>query len=293
MKRYVYITIYIRSHIPYIVRKDLMTDNLELICIEIKKLKSKPLKITTWYRPPNSSIELFSDFENFLELLEDENKEIIITGDLNCNLLEQNKNLPTSKLLDLVDVYQLQQHILSPTRITNTTASLLDVILTYCGDDKILDTGVIHLGISDHSLVYLCRKLSIPKAPPKTVFIRHYKNHDVNKFNNDLREIFSLPLDPAILNDPNALWNDFKTKFLSVADKHAPIRQCRVRSEYKPWLTNEIKQMSYHRDYLKKQSIKLRSANYDEAYKRCKNKLNSLIKETKHEYFRNKLSNEV
>ena len=49
--------------------------------------------------------------------------------------------------------------------------------------------------------------------------------------------------------------------------------------------------MSYHRDYLKKQSIKLRSTNYDEAYKRCKNKLNSLIKETKHEYFRNKLSN--
>ena len=154
---------------------------------------------------------------------------------------------------------------MSPTRITNTTASLLDVILTYCGDDKILDTGVIHLGISDHSLVYLCRKLSIPKAPPKTVLIRHYKNYDVNKFNNDLREIFSLPLDPAILNDPNALWNDFKTKFLSVADKHAPIRQRRVRSEYKPWLTNEIKQMSYHRDYLKKKSIKLRSTNYDEA----------------------------
>ena len=47
---------YIRSHIPYIVRKDLMTDSLELLCVEIKKLKSKPLLITTWYRPPNSSI---------------------------------------------------------------------------------------------------------------------------------------------------------------------------------------------------------------------------------------------
>ena len=39
---------------------------------------------------------------------------------------------------------------------------------------------------------------------------------------------------------------------------HAPIRQHRVRSEYKPWLTNEIRQMSYHRDYLEKQSFKLR-----------------------------------
>ena len=140
-------------------------------------------------------------------------------------------------------------------------------------------------------VLFICAESSAFQRRLRTVFIRHYKNYDVNKFNNDLREIFSLPLDPAILNDPNALWNDFKTKFLSVADKHAPIRQRRVRSEYKPWLTNEIKQMSYHRDYLKKQSIKLRSANYDEAYKRRKNKLNSLIKETKHEYFRNKLSN--
>ena len=49
--------------------------------------------------------------------------------------------------------------------------------------------------------------------------------------------------------------------------------------------------MSYHRDYLKKQSIKLRSTDYDKAYKRCKNKLNNLIKESKNEYFRNKLSN--
>ena len=79
--------------------------------------------------------------------------------------------------------------------------------------------------------------------------------------------------------------------FLSVADKHAPIKQRRTRSEHKPWLTNEITHMSYHRDYLKKQSIKQRSTDYDKAYKRCKNKLNNLIKETKNEFFRNKQSN--
>jgi ABC-type phosphate/phosphonate transport system permease subunit len=49
--------------------------------------------------------------------------------------------------------------------------------------------------------------------------------------------------------------------------------------------------MSYHRDYLKKQSIKLGSTTYDKPYKRCKNKLNSLIKNTKEEYFKAKLSN--
>ena len=52
-----------------------------------------------------------------------------------------------------------------------------------------------------------------------------------------------------------------------------PIRQRRVKSEYKPSPTNEIKQMSYHRYYLKKISIKLRSTKYDKAYKRCKHNL--------------------
>ena len=152
----------------------------------------------------------------------------------------------------LKDIFQLQQHIQSPTRTTHTTSSLVDIILTYSGDSKTLEEGVIQLGISDHSLVYLCRKISIPKAPPKIVFTRQYKNYNVTQFNNDLNEVFNLPMNTSISNDPNALWNDFKTKLLSVADKHAPIRQRRIKREYKPWLTNQIKQMSYHRDHLKR-----------------------------------------
>ena len=43
--------------------------------------------------------------------------------------------------------------------------------------------------------------------------------------------------------------------------------------------------------HLKRQSVRLTSSNYNEAYKRCKNKLNKLIKTTKEEYFKTKLSN--
>ena len=92
-------------------------------------------------------------------------------------------------------------------------------------------------------------------------------------------------------NDPNVLWNEFKSNFLAVAEKHAPIRQRRVKREHKPWLTKEIKRLMYHRDYLKRQSVRFTSSTYNEAYKRCKNKLNKLIKMTKGEYFKTKLSN--
>ena len=53
------VAIYIRTIIPYIIRKDLLQDTLELLCIEVRKPKSKPVLISTWYRPPSAKIELF------------------------------------------------------------------------------------------------------------------------------------------------------------------------------------------------------------------------------------------
>ena len=126
-----------------------------------------------------------------------------------------------------MDIFQLQQHVKSPTRVTPLTKTLIDLIFTQMGDNKTLEAGVIRLGISDHDLVYLCRKISLPKQSPKIVCSRQFKNYNVENFRNDLREI----INPTFLtNDPNLLWNDWKTKFLEIADEHAPIRQRRVKS---------------------------------------------------------------
>ena len=48
------VAIYLRSNIPYTVRENLMPENMEIICLEINKPKSKPVFISTWYRPPDS-----------------------------------------------------------------------------------------------------------------------------------------------------------------------------------------------------------------------------------------------
>ena len=64
-------------------------------------------------------------------------------------------------------MFQLQQHIQCPTRVTITTKTLLDLILTKIDDTKTVNAGVIHLGISDHSLVFICKKISIPKRSQK------------------------------------------------------------------------------------------------------------------------------
>ena len=66
---------YIRSNINFTVRTDLVFDQLESLSIEINKPRSKSFIAATWYRPPNSSFELFSDFESLVGKLDAEGKE--------------------------------------------------------------------------------------------------------------------------------------------------------------------------------------------------------------------------
>jgi hypothetical protein len=65
----------------------------------------------------------------------------------------------------------------------------------------------------------------------------------------------------------------------------------KIRNKSCPWLNSDIKKLSYHRDYLKKQAVKLNSDIYHEAYKKCKNQVTKLIRSSKKHYYQTKLEN--
>jgi hypothetical protein len=62
--------------------------------------------------------------------------------------------------------------ILNPTRVTNTSKSLLDVILV-SHPERFAVSGNMQLGISDHDLVYLVRKQKLPKPKARLIEFRH------------------------------------------------------------------------------------------------------------------------
>ena len=168
-----------------------------------------------------------------------------------------------------------------PTRITATSRTLID--LAFCNKPELITmSGVDHLGISDHSLIYACRKISISRNEPKIIRSRQFKHYDKNSF---LTELWAILQYMANDNNPDVLWEDFKTKFLLVADVHAPQVTRKVKSEYTPWMTNNIKKQIHHRDFLKKKAIKTGSENIFAAYKKSRNTLNKLIKDTKRNYY--------
>jgi hypothetical protein len=61
----------------------------------------------------------------------------------------------TRQLNFLCSLYQLDQ-LVKPTRETNTLATLIDLVLTNA-KENISTSGVIDLGMSDHSLIYAVR----------------------------------------------------------------------------------------------------------------------------------------
>ena len=174
---------------------------------------------------------------------------LYILGDLNVNLL--GPNLSTGKRLEeIMELYQLAQIINDPTRITEYTKSLIDVCIT-SSPEKIISSGVIHLGISDHSLIYAIRKLNyIPKTGSRnSIEYRNFKKFNAESFLNDLKSLF-----------------------IQVLDKHAPLKTKRVRKKGSvPWINKDIKAKLFERDFLKRKAIKTNEASDWNRYKSSRN----------------------
>ena len=115
-KTYEGVCFYVRSSVNFIQRKDMSIDDIENLCIQIQKPNSKPFLVATWYRPPNSNVEEFKYFETFIDMIDAENVEYYLLGDLNCDLgsldLEGNSRL----LIGITELYGLHQLINEPTR---------------------------------------------------------------------------------------------------------------------------------------------------------------------------------
>ena len=119
---------YIRFTINYNIRTDFELERVESLSVEISKPRSRSIIVTTWYRPPNSLRELFSDFETLVGKLDAEGKEYFVMGDFNCNMLSSSlNNTNTQALLNITNIYNLKQLINEPTRITPMSSALIDV----------------------------------------------------------------------------------------------------------------------------------------------------------------------
>ena len=179
--------------------------NLELITIRLAISHVKPILVTKGYRPPDSEVKLFDDFEEILRSLDAESHESIIMGDMNCDYLKPDNN-NTKHIKRIFHTNGYTQMIGKPTRTTDHSKTLIDYMATN-RPDCVSDQGVLPCGISDHDVIYMTRSMKKPrvKMKPKIVETRKYSKFDSGQFRNDLQ---SMPFDKTknITAEPNEIW---------------------------------------------------------------------------------------
>ena len=139
---------------------------------------------------------------------------MVILGDLNANLMP-NSNLPKKdkqELLNFSRTFDLSQLIKEPTRITDTSRTLIDLIFVN-NEHRIVKSGVVPVPLSDHHLVFCIIKAGVlNKAKPRLIEYRSYKNFDENEFNNDIRNVpWHVVDNENDVDDALLTWNKFFT----------------------------------------------------------------------------------
>lgn len=263
------IVAYIHDSIRHLVRRrdDLENSNVECIWLEVKGPKSRPLLVSFMYRHPDSLFSWYDDFWETVDSADIHKKAVLLLGDFNIDLFKSHTSWECT-----TTAVGLEQLVENPTRVATkldtTTSTLIDHIYSNC-PLQVSGVGVGNLSASDHFPVFcswLCKQPLEAKHCHTTVTYRSFKRFNEANFLNDLRNTpFDLVYQETDPDSALLLWYNL---FNPVLDKHAPLRQRRVKKEKPPWLNKELIDAMEIRDRLKKNK---RSDEYKKHRTRVKN----------------------
>ena len=129
--------------------------------------------------------------------------------------------------LNFSRAYNFTQLIKEPTRITDTSRTMIDLVFAN-NEHRIVKSGIT------------------TKTKPRKLEYRSYKNFDPTLFNDDLRNIpWYIVENEDNVNDALFTWNKM---FSEVADQHAPVKRRRVKGTPLPWMNSQISDSMKERD---------------------------------------------
>ena len=291
---------YISNKVKYSLRTDLCNanSNYESCFIEIERTHGKNALVGVIYRAHTSIDNFISDMVNVLEKINKENKLMYVMGDFNIDLLKDDKDRPTHDYLDLIYSNSLIPAIYKPTRITATSATIIDNILTNC--ENIIKSYIITTDISDHMPTVLISNLSLHSKPTngnKYKYKRFHNDDNIGKLKTCLSKIkWAEILDKVNVDDD---YNTFISKFQDVYDECIPLKKCANKPNKEPrspWITKGLLRSINTKNKLYKVYLSKPTENNHKKFKTYRNRLHGLIRKSKRMfYFKkfNKIKNDM
>ena len=141
--------------------------------------------------------------------------------------------------------------------------------------------------MSDHYAVFtVIDNNSRNRAKPHLVTIRDYKRFHLKNFLHDLSSSLSSTFTTySTYHSVHTAWDKWKSVFLECSNHYAPLKTFRVSHVTSTFITPDIRQLIYHRDYLHSKAVKYSDELLWSEYRKIRNLITSQISKSKKQYF--------
>lgn len=171
---------------------------------------------------------------------------IYIVGDYNINVSSTVVSGNLISLRNLHNTFNLTVLKTPPTRITESTASKIDLLVTDSPDSILKSSTSTGNAISDHDVIYLIADIRVRKPTPQRHVFRNLRRIDQVCLQADF---LARDLRPMIkCNDIDRKAELVTAELQLLLDRHAPEQTTFVRDRRTPWITSDIEQAIQLRD---------------------------------------------
>ena len=289
------VSLYVHSSLEYTVlsKMSIITEYLECVFIEVNArtmTQNKKIIVGIVYRPPSTNITTFTEHVmNIIDYLKVENKQYYIMGDFNINLTNYGSHTETQDYIDAIFQHSFIPLINKPTRITTTTATVIDNI--YSND--ILGTnyqthGIIYTDISDHLPIFLLTKQINDTKVDTVIETRIYNEQATTTFKESIDQITWDEIYAS--KNPQESYSKFLNEIVFVYNKSFPLIKKTIRAKkHKPWITMGFRHSIRTKNKLYKYYLNKPTVFNEINYKQYRNKLNCLINIAEKAYYQHEL----
>ena len=291
------ICLYIRSH--YNCKKISIPNEKEGVCgglaemlwVEISTKVAK-IAVGVFYKPPKIPYACFEKVFDSLLFIHSKYQHTILLGDFNVNLMVP-ESLEARALNNFVtEPFDLKQLIKTPTRITETSKTLIDHI--YVGrEQNVLFAGATDApGISDHHFTYVAYNIKKEKVKPKIIKTRDFKNFDLEGFKRYAEFINWESI--IFVGDVNTKVTILENLINQALDPFAPYKTFTIRKPGgTPWISDEIKERMDQRDKAKDSFNKTGDQRFLDVFRILKNGVNSMLRKAQVKMFNDEINSKV
>ena len=238
---------------------NIQLNTIELCLVEIKlEHNQKNIVVGSLYRPPNTScVEFVSEYEKLMNSLKHADTHLILGIDHNSDLLKASVHNSTQRFLEVNLDKGLYPCINKPTRVTNTSATLIDNIFIDC---KLLgrhSSRIKIYDISDHlPTILILDHLVLKTNETIKIQCRDMRECTLNKISTELSGI---TWETVITENVNDSFNEFHNVLCNIIDRLSPLKTKIVNiAKYwkEPWISKGLKKCINKQKVLYQLSIK-------------------------------------